>query len=94
MSNHDDHDALYLKVFIALAVLTCVTVGVAHIPMAAWLGIVAAFAIAATKGTLVALYFMHLKFEVKTIYIVVGVPLTLTIILILALMPDIGFVAG
>jgi len=94
MIDHDAHahqGPSYLTIFLALMVLTAVTVGLFYINLGHVGGIVAAMAIASCKATLVALYFMHLKFEVRSIYIVVGVPVSLAIILVLALMPDIGF---
>ena len=88
-----DHRPLYYKIFGVLMALTLITVAVSKIPgmehhHAA--GIIIAMAIASVKATLVALFFMHLKFEVKSIYIIVGVPLLLTAILIMGLMPDIA----
>ena len=88
------HTSIYLKIFIALAVLTVLTWGVAYIKWdnmgLAWLGIVVAFSIAALKATLVVLFFMHMKTEIKPMYILVAVPLLLAAILVLFLMPDIG----
>src|SRR5215470_13639631 len=53
----------YLIIFGCLAALTLATVGVAymHLPHAA--AIVVALGIAITKVALIALFFMHLKFE-------------------------------
>jgi len=53
-----------------------------------WSGLIG---MALAKALLIAAYFMHLKFEIRPIYIVVGVPLFLTVLLIVALLPDIGF---
>ena len=94
MTGHDAHahqGPSYLTVFLALIVLTAVTVGLFYVNLGHAGGIIAAMTIASCKATLVALYFMHLKFEVRSIYIVVGVPVSLAITLILALVPDIGF---
>lgn len=54
------HVGRYLKVWLALMVLTAVTWGLSrfHIPGAA--GVAVALAIASVKGGLVALFFMHL----------------------------------
>lgn len=59
---------VYLAVFIALAALTIVTVGVSylHLPLVWAVGV--ALAVATVKGTLVALYFMHLSAERRIIY--------------------------
>jgi cytochrome c oxidase subunit 4 len=84
------HGPSYLTIFLALVVLTAATVGVYYVDLGQPAGVIVAMAIASCKATLVALYFMHLRFEVRPLYIVVGVPLVLTAILILALVPDIG----
>ena len=48
-----------------------------------------ALAIASVKAAFVCLFFMHLKFEGKLIYLILIVPLILTVLLICALIPDI-----
>ncbi len=58
---------LYVRVFLALAILTVVTVGVSYIHMPLGLAIVVALFVASIKGTLVAAYFMHLSSEKKII---------------------------
>ena len=78
-----------MTIYIALVILTVVTVGVAYIPWSSTLGVVVAAAIASVKATLVGLYFMHLKFEVPSVYILIFVPLLLTMIMVLAVAPDV-----
>lgn len=85
---HSDHRLLYYKIFGALMVCTALTVGVAQLNLGYPGGVIVALTIAAFKATLVVLFFMHVKFEVKTIYILIGVPLVLSAILMLALLPD------
>ena len=63
-----EHIKLYWKIGIALLVLTVVTVAVSYIEFAVPLAIVVALIVAATKGSLVASYFMHLIDERKAIY--------------------------
>jgi len=60
----------YMVVFVSLLALTVITVAIAklHLPVA--LGISVALGIAAVKGSLVALYFMHLISERKLIFLV------------------------
>ena len=72
----------YLTVFIALAVLTVLTVGVSYFHMPPALAIGVALLIAAFKGSLVAGFFMHLFHERKLIYWV----LVLTVIFFLVLL--------
>ena len=42
------------------------------------------------KAGLVGMYFMHLKFEGKLLYLVCGVPIILTLVLTCGLSPDIA----
>ena len=58
----------YIGVFIALAVLTVLTVAVSYFHMPPALAIGVALLIAAFKGSLVAGFFMHLLHERKLIY--------------------------
>lgn len=58
----------YINVFIALAVLTVLTVAVSYFHMPAVLAIAVALLIATFKGSLVAGFFMHLLHERKLIY--------------------------
>jgi cytochrome c oxidase subunit IV len=62
MSHHEEHETPYGLIFGALIVLTVVTVGVAYIDMGNF-NIVVAMLVASVKATLVAVFFMHLKFE-------------------------------
>ncbi len=58
---------LYVRVFIALAVLTVLTVGVSYLHLPLTIAIVVALLIASVKGSLVAAFFMHLSTEKKII---------------------------
>ena len=72
----------YMMIFGALMVLTIITVGVSyiHLPVAA--AVTVALIVATIKGSLVALYFMHLLHERKVIYWV----LALTVIFFIFMM--------
>ena len=63
----DKHVRTYLLVFVALAVLTVVTVAVYHLDLSVPMAITVALIIATVKGSLVACYFMHLISEKKLI---------------------------
>ena len=63
---------VYLMVFVALAVLTIVTVGVSYLHLNTVAAIALALVIASVKGFLVAGYFMHLLSEKKLIFIVLA----------------------
>ena len=62
------HVKTYMMVFGALMVLTIVTVGVSYLHLEVHEAIVIALAVATVKGSLVALFFMHLNHEKKLIY--------------------------
>jgi cytochrome c oxidase subunit IV len=55
--------ALYFAVFGALIVLTVITVGVSLLGLPPVASVVAAVAVATVKAALVAMYFMHLKYD-------------------------------
>jgi caa(3)-type oxidase subunit IV len=68
---HEDirkHVRVYIGVFVALMVLTVVTVGVAQLHLPVGLAITVALFVAMIKGSLVALFFMHLSNERRAIY--------------------------
>jgi cytochrome c oxidase subunit IV len=82
---HDDiqsHVKTYYMIFGALMVLTLVTVGVSYLHLSIPLAITVALIVAIVKGSLVALFFMHLSNERKMIYWV----LALTVVFFIFLM--------
>jgi len=84
------HEIPYVMVFFALVGLTIITVAVAlHRFEPEMVNVLIALVIASIKGSLVALYFMHLKFEGKLIYTIFIVPLLLCVLLTVALIPDV-----
>ena len=84
------HHVNYFAIFGTLVVLTIVTVAVAFVHVENELiKVLIALAIASVKAGCVALFFMHLKFEGKLIYLILIVPLLLCILLVCALIPDI-----
>jgi len=91
MSDPVKSSRVYWMVFGALIVLTAITVGQSQIKgLGHTTNLVIGLAIAITKGSLVALVFMHLKYEKKYFYPVVIFPLTLVLIIIFANIPDVG----
>jgi len=86
------HHVNYVIIFAILVVLTIITVAVArHRFQNEMINLLLAMLVASIKAACVALYFMHLKFEGKLIYLILLVPLILCVILIAALVPDIAF---
>ena len=73
---------VYIMVFVALAALTIVTVGISYLHLGFVAAIGLALFVAVIKGSLVAGFFMHLISERKLVYWV----LMLTFIFFLALM--------
>jgi len=62
------HVRTYILVFVALMVLTIITVTVSYLHLETHEAITIALIIATIKGSLVASYFMHLISEKKLIY--------------------------
>ena len=62
------HVRTYMMVFGALLFLTIVTVAVSYLHMPVLPAVTVALIIATFKASLVAMFFMHLKGEVKIIY--------------------------
>jgi cytochrome c oxidase subunit 4 len=77
-----------MYVFYALSVLTAVEIGVVFLPISKMIIAVMLIALALAKAVLVAMYFMHLKFEKRTLGIIALTPLILCTLLIIALLPD------
>lgn len=76
------HVRVYIIVFVALGVLTAVTVLVSYLHLSVAGAVTLALIIATVKASLVACYFMHLISEKKLIYWV----LSLTAVFFLALL--------
>jgi cytochrome c oxidase subunit IV len=78
----------YMNIFWALAVLTVIEIGVVYMPATKLLIGFLLVSLAGTKAALVAMYFMHLKFERSTLGIIALTPLILCVFLIFMLLPD------
>lgn len=85
MTNHSDHHSSGLKtyaiVWIILTILTAFTVYVARIDLGTF-NIVVAMVIASIKAAIVALFFMHLKYEDKLTWVYALYPIFLLFLLI------------
>lgn len=79
----------YMRVFWILFVLTVVEVAVAYMGLPKLLLGTILIILAVWKAALVALHFMHLKFEGWTLLWVALTPFILCVFLILMLLPDI-----
>ena len=79
----------YIKIFIILSVLTAVEIGITFLGLPRTLLVSVLVILAVWKAALVALHFMHLKIEKKTLTIVAVIPFILCVFLSLMLLPDI-----
>jgi len=88
-NTHAQHEEPnYMNIFWALAVLTVIEIGVVYLPTARLLIGFLLVSLACTKASLVAMYFMHLKFERSTLGIIALTPMILCVFLIFMLLPD------
>jgi caa(3)-type oxidase subunit IV len=79
----------YLRIFWILLILTIIEVGITYLGLPKMLLAALLVTLAVWKAALVAMHFMHLKFEKKTLTIVALAPFVLCVFLILMLLPDI-----
>ncbi len=84
---HKEHPK-YMNIFWWLLALTIIEVAVAIPDYATLLKGILLIGLACSKAILVANYFMHLKFERKTLAVIVITPFLICVLLVFALMPD------
>ncbi len=80
----------YLQVFAWLAVLTALEIGVIYTPIPHLAIALMLVTLAATKAALVALFYMHLALEKRTLTYIALTPAVLCVLLVFALLPDLG----
>jgi len=80
----------YIGVFLWLLALTIIEVGVIFTPLAKLVIAILLVGLALSKASLVAMYFMHLKFELRTLGLIAVTPLLLCVLLVFALLPDLS----
>jgi cytochrome c oxidase subunit IV len=80
----------YMGIFWVLLVLTVVEVALTFLGLPKLLLGSLLVILAVWKAALVAMYFMHLKFERRTLAMIAVVPFILCLFFILMLLPDIG----
>jgi cytochrome c oxidase subunit IV len=80
----------YMGIFWVLLVLTVVEVALTFLGLPKLLLGSLLVILAVWKAALVAMYFMHLKFERRTLAMIAIVPFILCLFFILMLLPDIG----
>lgn len=89
MTSTSHSASAYIKIFYILLVLTIAEVAIVYmgLPKLLLAGLLVIFAV--WKASLVAMHFMHLKFEKKTLAVVALAPFVLCVFLILMLTSDI-----
>ena len=88
--NHITPYRIYFWVWVALMILTVITVGVSYLHFGIF-NVVVALTVASIKASLVALYFMHLKYEDKITWVFAIYPLGLLALLIGLSISDVFF---
>lgn len=77
----------YIAVWLGLLVFTVITVAISYFDLGLW-NAAAALAIASIKAALVALYFMHLRYEVKLVLAFAIFPLFILALIIVGTLMD------
>ena len=87
MSEHIVSRKLYFTIFIALMILTALTVWVANYDLKQWNAVVA-LTIAVAKGLLVVLYFMHVRYSSRLTMVFVAAGFVWLIIMVALTLSD------
>ena len=88
MAETHDKGPSYMAIFWYLAILTVVELAVIFLPIAKLLIGIMLVALAVSKAALVALYFMHLRFETRTLGYIALTPILIGALLVFVLLPD------
>jgi caa(3)-type oxidase subunit IV len=83
---HTHKGPSYMAIWGWLAVLTVLEVAAYFLPPPTKWVLLVAFAV--SKAALVGLYFMHLRFETRTLGYIALTPLAIALLLLLVLIPD------
>ncbi len=88
--DHAQEERRYMVIFVWLGLLTAAEIGVTYLPLSRMAIGALLVIMAATKAALVALYYMHLVNEKRTLTYIAITPMILCVFLILMLLPDLG----
>ncbi len=88
MQNEAHASPPYMMIWGVLAVLMFAKVGVSLVGMPQWMSILLLVTISLVSALLVALYYMHLRFEPKKLWVLAAVPIPLIFILILVVIQE------
>jgi cytochrome c oxidase subunit 4 len=72
MSEHIVSVRVYITIFLVLLVGTALTVWAAFVDFPYGLNTIIAMTIAVTKATFVVLYFMHVRYSARLVWVIVG----------------------
>jgi cytochrome c oxidase subunit 4 len=78
----------YMAIFWMLAILTVIEIAVVFLPFGKLVNGTLLTGLALGKAALVAMYFMHLKFETRTLGLVALTPLAIATLLVFVILPD------
>src|SRR6266702_3983592 len=92
MAEHPS-ESVYMRIFWFLLVLTILEIAVAIPNYATLVKVILLVGMALGKASLVAMYFMHLRFERVTLGVIAFTPLVICVFLVFMLTPDLGAIA-
>ena len=78
----------YMAIFYYLAILTAVELAVIFLPIPKVIIAVLLCVFSVWKAALVAMYFLHLKLETRTLGLIAVTPLVIATLLVFVLLPD------
>jgi cytochrome c oxidase subunit 4 len=78
----------YLWVFLWLGVLTAIEIGITYTGLPKLVQIILLVGLAATKAALVAMYYMHLRYDYRILTLIGGFPFFLAVIMALIILAD------
>ena len=88
MAHAEKEHPKYFRIFWILLVLTIAEVLVVYLPLPVVVTALLLIGMACSKAVYVALYFMHLKFEQKTLTAIALTPFIICVFLVFMLLPD------
>jgi cytochrome c oxidase subunit 4 len=90
MKAHGSGNLAYITVWAALIVLTAVTVAVSYVHLG-MMNVVVALLIASVKASLVALFFMHLRYDDRLVWGFALAPIFFLVLIIAGTLSDTVF---
>jgi cytochrome c oxidase subunit 4 len=84
----------YLWVFLWLGVLTAIELGFTYTGLPKLAQIILLVGLAATKAILVALFYMHLRYDKRILALIGGFPFFLAVVMCLIILSDRTLVGG